>query len=108
MGAHVEAAGIMLLDSGGQGFELEGNATSLRNLADALPSVDVIQIHAEHGPASIHIVRSEGLLLMRQDGSSVTFDGTPERLGELARTIRFVAAGPKLRSSEPVLISLGG
>jgi len=94
MAEQAEAVGVMLVDRGHQGLELEGDAGSLCSVADALAKADAIQIRTEHGPAAIQVARSGDLLLMRHSGSEVIITSKQDCLDELAGVVRLVAAGP--------------
>lgn len=88
--------GITLTDHGQLGFDLEGDATALRALAESLTTAEAGRVSAKGGHGLIRIVRSAGLLVIRHRSSHATFSGTQEHLDSLAKTLQFVADGPSV------------
>ncbi len=98
MPARVDISGVTLTDRGQLGFDLEGDAASLRALADSLATADAVEVSAKGGHGLIRIVRSDGRMVMTHRSSHATFTGRQGHLDLLAETLRYVADGPLIPS----------
>jgi hypothetical protein len=84
----------------GLGFDLEGDTRALTSLANALADADSIQIQSDAGPATINLIRSGELLVMRHQDTTVELAGSQASLDALAATLRNIARGPA--STSPI------
>jgi hypothetical protein len=77
-------------------LSIEGDAGSLRELADALAVADVLTVSYEDGSGRIDIARAEGKLRIGyQPPNAMTLRGDAKSLDLLAQNVRFTADGPQ-------------
>jgi hypothetical protein len=90
--------GTTISDCGEEGFDLEGDADSLRALAFAVESSAMIVVGSGRATGSIVVHRSGDTLAIAHKGSHVVISGSQRSLKLLASALRNVAAGPRTPS----------
>jgi hypothetical protein len=69
MTCEIEIPGVTLTDRGQLGFDLEGDADSLRALADSLATAERIRVRTKGGQGLFTITRSDDLMVMAHRSS---------------------------------------